>query len=64
MMVDIPQERGMAAAYEIYADKERCRFPLFDSLHIFGPDGIVMCYAFLFISKYDITLLYCSLHYL
>ena len=49
MMVDIPQERGMAHADVRWGRKDVCRFPLFSDLKVAPLEWMYIIYLIMFI---------------
>ena len=51
MMIDIPQERGMAFADYRFGDPSECRFPLFNGLTHLSVDWMYVVYLIMYIGK-------------
>jgi vitamin K-dependent gamma-carboxylase len=51
MMIDIPNERGMAEADIEYGTPTQCNFPLFDSLKPLPVQWMVVLYGIMFLGK-------------
>lgn len=56
MMVDIPQERGMAYADYRWGDETECRFPLFNSLTPLPVDWMYLVYVIMYTGAIGICL--------
>lgn len=56
MMIDIPNERGMAEADIEYGDSLQCHFPLFTFLKPFDMKWMVIIYGIMFLGALGITL--------
>ena len=61
MVVDIPQERGLAHADYKWGDAEECRFPLFDFLSPLPIQWMYVVYLVMLSGKYCFQLVCYSL---
>ncbi len=51
MMIDIPNERGMAEADVEYGDSQQCYFPLFSFLKPLEMKYMILMYGIMFIGN-------------
>ncbi|XP_041478309.1 vitamin K-dependent gamma-carboxylase-like [Lytechinus variegatus] len=56
MMIDIPQERGMAYADYRWGDPNECRFPLFNALKPLPVDWMYVVYLTMYIGAFGVFL--------
>ncbi|KAK3089183.1 hypothetical protein FSP39_001567 [Pinctada imbricata] len=56
MMIDIPQERGMANADSRWGNKDLCRFPLFNNLQVLPLEWMFVAYFTMFTGAAGIML--------